>query len=64
MTPEEFAQWLGLSVHTVSLLERGRLRNPQLVWQALRQRGADAEHLKLRYQLWLHTRYNKIATSG
>jgi hypothetical protein len=64
MTPEQFADWLGLTVHTVALVEKGRLRNPQVLWSALRTRGADAEHLKLRYQLWLHTRHSKISTSS
>ena len=53
MSREQFAQHLGLSPHTVALVENGRLRRPRVIWEALRQRGFDAEHLSLRYQLWL-----------
>ncbi len=50
---QQFAEFLGLSPVTVSLVERGRLRKPKVIWEALRSKGYDAEHLSLRYQLWL-----------
>lgn len=53
LSEEQFAQWLGLSPITVGLVERGRLRRPKLIWEALRRRGVDADHLAVRYQLWL-----------
>lgn len=53
LDPEQFADYLGLSKVTVSLVERGKLRKPKVIWEALRHRGHDAEHLALRYQLWL-----------
>ena len=53
LSPEQLAEHLGLSPVTVRLVEGGRLRKPKVIWEALRRQGYDAEHLSLRYQLWL-----------